>query len=192
MYKDIIQKLIEQSPLEIDTKIKITGRPPTMANSEFLTNKEQGDWAEQLVYKAINEFSDEYFAVKYGRSDSIAAGDEGFADFYMAYQHELNTIGKSPDLLIYKVTDFPDRYVDIENDEKIGMAIAALEVRSSSFLVDKYTAFMDKRQEDAINRCAVIRGRILASELSKLLEKKNKVIYNLILQATGDTFRELS
>ncbi len=69
MYKNIIQRLITQSPLEIDTEIQMTGRPPTMANSEFLTNKQQGDWAEQVVYKAINEFSDEYFAVKYGRSD---------------------------------------------------------------------------------------------------------------------------
>jgi type II restriction enzyme len=57
MYKNNIQKLITQSPLEIDTEIQIMGRPPTMANSEFLTNKQQGDWAEQVVYKAINEFS---------------------------------------------------------------------------------------------------------------------------------------
>ncbi len=62
MYKDNIQRLITQSPLEIDTEIQMTGRPPTMANSEFLTNKEQGDWAEQIVYKAINEFSDEFFS----------------------------------------------------------------------------------------------------------------------------------
>jgi type II restriction enzyme len=131
MYKNNIQKLITQSPLEIDTEIQIMGRPPTMANSEFLTNKQQGDWAEQVVYKAINEFSDEYFAVKYGRSESIAAGDEGFADFYKEYQNELNIIGKKPDLLIFKLTDFPNRNVDIENDEQVRKAIAALEVRSS-------------------------------------------------------------
>jgi type II restriction enzyme len=115
MYKDDILNLIKQSPLEIDTEIQMTGRPPTMANSEFLTNKEQGDWAEQVVYKAINECSDDYFAVQYGRSDSIAAGDNGFADFYMEYQSELNTIGKRPDLLIFKLSDFPNRNIDIEN-----------------------------------------------------------------------------
>ena len=92
MYKDDILRLIEQSPLEIDTEIQVTGRPPTMANSEFLTNKEQGDWAEQVVYKAINKFSNDYFAIQYGRSDSIAAGDDGFADFYIEYQNELNTM----------------------------------------------------------------------------------------------------
>ena len=81
MYKDDILNLIKQSPLDIDTEIQIAGRPPTMANSEFLTNKEQGDWAEQVVYQAINEFPGDYFAVKYGRSDSISAGDESFADF---------------------------------------------------------------------------------------------------------------
>ena len=191
MYKDNIQRLIIQSPLEIDTEIKLTGRPPTMANSEFLTNKEQGDWAEQVVYKAINEFSDEYFAVKYGRSESIAAGDEGFADFYLEYQDELNTIGKRPDLLIFKLADFPDRHIDIENDEHVRKAIAALEIRSSSFLIDKYTAFMDERLKVAINKCATIRKRIISGDLGKLLERKNKAIYDLILRATDETFREL-
>jgi len=191
MYKDNIQRLITQSPLEIDTEIQMTGRKPTQANSQFLINKEQGDWAEQIVYKAINEFSDEFFAVEYGRSESIAAGDEGFADFYMEYQNELNTIGKRPDLLIFKLTDFPDRNVDIENDEDVRKAIVALEVRSSSFLIGKYAAFMDKRQEEAINKCATIREMIISGELGKLLERKNKAIYNLILQATDETFREL-
>ena len=59
MYKNVIQKLIEQSPLSIDTEIQMTGKPPTMANSEFLTNKEQGDWAESIIYNSINEFSEE-------------------------------------------------------------------------------------------------------------------------------------
>ena len=191
MYKDNIQRMITQSPLEIDTDIQMTGRPPTMASSEFLTNKEQGDWAEQVVYKAINEFSEEFFAVEYGRSESIAAGDEGFADFYMDYQNELNTIGKRPDLLIFKLTDFPDRNVDLENDEHVRKAIVALEVRSSSFLIAKYTTFMDVRQQEAINKCATIREMIITGELGELLERKNKEIYNLILQATDQTFREL-
>ncbi|WP_199248418.1 AccI family restriction endonuclease [[Phormidium] sp. ETS-05] len=147
LYKDRILELIQQSPLNIDTEIQVAGRPPTMANSEFLTNKEQGDWAEQVVYRAINEFSDEFFAVAYGRSESIAAGDEGFADFYMAYQNELNTIGKKPDLLIFQLTDFTEKNVDRENDEHIKKAVAALEVRSSSFLSDKYAAFSERRQE---------------------------------------------
>lgn len=191
MYKKRILNLIQKSPLEIDTEIQITGRPPTMANSEFLTNKEQGDWAEQVVYKAINECSRDFFAVKYGRSESIAAGDDGFADFYVAYQHELNTIGKKPDILIFKSVDFPERNVSVENDEHIKKAIAALEVRSSSFLSDKYAAFMLRRQEQAINQCRTIRDRIISGEVGPLLERKNKTIYNLILNATDEMFKEL-
>lgn len=169
----------------------MTRRPPTMANSEFLTNKQQGDWAEQVVYKAINECSDEYFAVRYGRSESIAAGDEGFAEFYKAYQDELNTKGKRPDLLIYKVADFPDKHVDKKNDGHVRKAIAALEIRSSSFLVGKYSTFMEKRQETATNECGAIRQEIISGELGKLLERKNKTIYDLIFRATDETFKEL-
>ncbi len=191
MYKDDILNLIEQSPLEIDTEIQMSGRPPTMANSEFLTNKEQGDWAEKIVFKAINEYSDDYFAVEYGRSESIAAGDDGFADFYMKYQSELNAIGKRPDILIFKVSDFPTRSIDIENDEHIRRAVAALEVRSSSFLADKYAAFMRGRQRQAINKCTEIRNAILGTAPGNLLRRKNETIYNLISNATDDTFREL-
>jgi hypothetical protein len=191
MYKDEIFNLIGQSPLEIDTEIQMNGRPPTMASSEFLTNKEQGDWAEKLVFKAINKNSDEYFAVEYGHSEAIAAGDDGFADFYMRYQKELNFIGKRPDILIFKVRDFPNRSLDIENDEHIRRAVAALEVRSSSFLANKYAAFMRDRQQRSITRCLEIKDIIVNTELGKLLMRKSEVIYNLISNANVDTFREL-
>jgi hypothetical protein len=191
MYKDEIQDLITQSPLEIDTEIVMSGRPPTMANSEFLTNKEQGDWAEQIAFKAINEFSEDYFAVKYGRSESIAAGDDGFSDFYMGYQDELNAIGKRPDLLIFKLGDFPGKSVDIENDEHVRRAIAAIEVRSSSFLAGKYSVFMRDRQQQAVNRCLEIRNFLINGTLGELLNRKNPTIYGLISGSTDETFREL-
>lgn len=191
MYKDEILRLIQQSPLEIDTDIKIIGRPPTMANSEFLTNKEQGDWAEQIVFKAINEFSRDHFAVEYGRSESLAAGEDGFAEFYQGYQRELNEIGKRPDILIFKISDFTNREVDIENDEQVRKAIAALEVRSSSFLAERYSEFMQNRQNIAIGKCAEICERILDSELGPLLQRKNESIYSLLKTATDDTFKNL-
>ena len=162
-----------------------------MASSEFLTNKEQGGWAEKIVFKAINEYSLDYFAVEYGRSESIAAGDDGFADFYIEYQNELNSIGKRPDILIFRVTDFPEQSIDIENDEHIGRAVAALEVRSSSFLAHKYAAFMQDRQRQAISKCTEIRQLILATGLGDLLRRKNEIIYNLISSANDDTFKEL-
>ena len=191
MYKDDILNLIEQSPLEIDTEIQMSGRAPTMANSEFLTNKEQGDWAEKIVFKAINEYSDDYFAIEYGRSESMAAGDNGFADFYIEYQNELNSIGKRPDILIFRIKDFPDKSIDVENDEHIRRAVAALEVRSSSFLADKYAVFMKDRQEHAIKKCNEIRNAIINTDIGNLLKRKNETIYNLILNATDNTFREL-
>jgi len=191
MYKDDIANLIQQSPLEIDTEIQVGGRPPTMANSEFLTNKEQGDWAERIVFKAINEFSEDYFAVQYGRSESIAAGDEGFADFYMEYQNELNAIGKRPDILIFKISDFSTRSIDIENDDHVRLAVAALEVRSSSFLADKYAVFMRDRHQQAIGKCIEIKNTILGTDLGELLRRKNETIYNLISNSTDETFREL-
>lgn len=191
MYKDEIQKLITDSPLEINTKILLQGRAPTLASSEFLTNKEQGDWAEKIVFKAINGFSNDYFAVKYGRSDSIAVGDEGFAEFYLQYQNELNTIGKKPDLLIFKISDFPNQKVDLQNEENIKKAVAALEVRSSSFLSKKYSNFMDIQQGKAIENCIEIRNLIINSKLGELLERKNKQIYDLIYNSTDETFKEL-
>jgi type II restriction enzyme len=191
MYKDDILQLIQKSPLEIDTEIQVNGRAPTMASSAFLTNREQGDWAEQVVHKAINEFSNEYFAVEYGRSDSIAAGDKDFARFYEEYQNELNVFGKKPDILIFKITDFPDKKVDLANNEHIKKAVSAIEVRSSSFLADKYSVFMDEKQKNAINNCVEVREKILSGNLGELLRRKNKTIYDLVLQATDDTFREL-
>lgn len=191
MYKDEIQKMIVALPLGIDIETEVKGRPPTMASSEFLTNKEQGDWAEQVVYRAINEFSEDLFAVQYGRADSIHAGDEGFADFYMEYQKELNTIGKRPDLLIFRKSDFPNKAVDIDNDEEIKRSIAALEIRSSSFLIEKYTDYMDNRQNAAVRECTAIQREILDGQLGSLLKQKNEKIYELLEQATDDTFREL-
>ena len=77
-------------------------------------------------------------------------------DFYTEYQRELNTIGKRPDILIFQFSDFPNRNVDIENDDHIKKAVVALEIRSSAFLIEKYSAFMDERQNDAIRRCGII------------------------------------
>ena len=80
--------------------------PPTQASSNFITNKEQGDWAEDLIFRAINETSKNYVAVRYGKSDDLIAGEEGFDKFYNDFQDELDTIGKRPDLLIFAKDDY--------------------------------------------------------------------------------------
>lgn len=191
-YKEKIARLVVQNaPLGIDPDVKIEGRVPTMASSEFLTNKQQGDWAEQVVFNAINDHSSEYIAVQYGRSESLAAGDEGFDDFYRHYQDELNTIGKRPDILIFKKSDVANQSIDLV-DAIVSKAVAAIEVRSSSFLADKYAKFMEERSNTAIQACLAIRQELVFGELSSLLKEKAPEIFRLLESATTETFRELT
>ena len=189
-YNTLIQRLVENTPFEIDTEILVESRPPTMASSEFLTNKEQGDWAEQVVLNAINDNSNEYFALPYGRADSLAAGDPGFGEFYRAYQEELNTIGKKPDLLIFRREDALQP-LDLTDDDTVSLAVAAIEVRSSSFLADKYAEFMHARTAAAETACMRIREELLHSTNAELLSEKKPAIYKLICDADKETFRDL-
>jgi len=189
-YRESIEHLIIAAPFDIETGIQLTGRPPTMASSEFLTNKEQGDWAEKVVLAAINENVKEYRAVPYGRAESLAAGDPGFADFYSDYQDELNTLGKKPDILIFRSDDI-GATPNLDDAHIVRKAIAAIEVRSSSFLAQKYAEFMQGRTQGAVNECIRIRDEILANSLSALLQDKSPQIHRLITTATADTFKEL-
>lgn len=127
-------------------------RTPTQASSNFITNKEQGDWAENLIIRAINETSKNYIAIKYGKSDDLVAGEIGFDSFFEEFQEELDTIGKRPDLLIFKKTDFDETFgYDISHishnkiDNYVKKAIAGIEVRSSAFLIDRYEEAMQIR-----------------------------------------------
>ena len=191
-YKEKIASLIAKHPLEIDTEIKVEGRVPNSASSEFLTNKAQGDWAEQLVISAINAASSEYVALPYGRSDDIAAGDEGFADFYVEYQKELNTIGKRPDLLIFNRHDAPrDGIVGVDDDRLISKAKAAIEVRSSSFLSMKYMHYMVHRCQITETNCLKLRDQLLAEPYGLLLKQKSPEIYFMLSAASAETFHEL-
>jgi type II restriction enzyme len=110
-YYNRIRDLTKQVPTTlVDFNVpRDVARTATQASSNFITNKEQGDWAENLVTRAINETSKYYVAVKYGKSDDLVAGEDGFDTFYQAFQDELDTIGKRPDLLIFKKTDFDAR-----------------------------------------------------------------------------------
>ena len=38
-YKETIQRLVSESPFDIDTELEIKGRVPTLASSAFLTNR---------------------------------------------------------------------------------------------------------------------------------------------------------
>jgi len=189
---NLIQSLIKSLALEIDLNIKVGGRPPTMANSEFLTNKEQGDWAEKLIRRAINQNELGLVAIQYGRSESLAAGDEGFEEFYASYQAELNELGKRPDILIFEKADFSDTNPDTSRDEVVSRAIAAIEVRSSSFLANQYAAYMEQRGATALDACMKIKREILGGELANLLREKNEELYRFLECANDESFKQLT
>lgn len=171
-YFEKIRSLTADIPIELVdfSQDRIPASTPTQASSNFITNKEQGDWAENLIMRAINNVSHNYIAVHYGKNDDLIAGDEGFDTFYQEFQKELDTIGKRPDLLIFKKSDFrKDLGVDIskiphnEIDDYVKKAIAGIEVRSSAFLIDKYEEAMTKKIEQNIARAMELKSDILSS-----------------------------
>ena len=101
-YKDIINNICNtiHTGLIDFNEPRSEASMPTQASSEFITNKQQGDWAEDVLFRAINDNSENIVAVRYGKSDDLVAGDAGFEKFFNEYQAELDTIGKRPDLFL--------------------------------------------------------------------------------------------
>lgn len=176
-YHNSIKSLIKNVPVELvdfDAP-RDQARTPTQASSNFITNKEQGDWAENLITRAINDTSINFVAVKYGKSDDLVAGEAGFDTFYQAFQHELDTIGKRPDLLIFNKKDFDaDLGFDISQiphhqiTNYVKKAIAGIEVRSSAFLIDRYEEAMQARTEKFTQIALQTKDKILAEYLAVL------------------------
>ncbi len=149
---------------------------PTQASSNFITNKEQGDWAEDLIFRAINETSKKYVAVRYGKSDDLVAGEIGFKEFFDEFQNELDEIGKRPDLLIFEKVDFNEGLgCDISKiqhsqiTDYVKKAIAGLEIRSSAFLIDEYECEMQERTKTHLEFALQIRDKII-QDFSDLLD----------------------
>ena len=186
-----LTKLIPASIVDFSIERERTS-PPTQASSNFITNKEQGDWAEMLIFRAINETSKNYVAVRYGKSDDIIAGEAGFDEFYNDFQDELDTIGKRPDLLVFKKHDFnSDLGYDIskikhsEIDDYVKKAVAGLEIRSSAFLIDKYENEMQKRTNLNLKKALSVKKQIL-SEYSDILKEPKKNKYLEILNGINE------
>src|SRR5690606_23092751 len=135
-----------------------------------------------------------FVAVKYGKSDDLIAGDEGFDNFYQEFQNELDTIGKRPDLLIFKKSDFDAKLgYDISQVphhtifDYVKKAVAGIEVRSSAFLIDRYEAAMQIRTVKFSQIALQTRDKILA-EYSDLLEQPNRSKYIPVLKSiTAET-----
>jgi len=161
---------------------------PTQASSEFITNKQQGDWAEDVIFRAINDNSKNIVAVKYGESDDLVAGDVGFEKFFNDYQAELDTIGKRPDILLFKREDF-DMTLGYDISSKpsaeignyVAKAVAGIEVRSSAFLINKYTAEANRVMRENTDRAIALKNVVL-DNYSDLLEQKRPELIPILQQ----------
>ncbi len=179
-YYEHIRELIKGVPTTIiDWEIeRVRSKPPTQAFSEFLTNREQGDWAENIVLQAINTLSKNYVAVQYGKSENLIAGEEGFEEFYEQYQDELETIGKRPDILLFSKNDYSEdwkhnisRKSKEELDKIVPLAKAGIEVRSSAFLLDEYNQFMQNRKTELTQKILSIKNTLL-NDFNDILTQK--------------------
>jgi type II restriction enzyme len=195
-YFEKLSELTKVTPAELVdfSQPRDFARTPTQASSTFITNKEQGDWAENLVARAINENSKHYVAVKYGKSDDLVAGEEGFDAFYQEFQNELDTIGKRPDLLIFKKADFQsDLGFDISHipheqiAEYVKKAIAGIEVRSSAFLIDRYEEAMQSRTEKFAKIALETKDIILDEYLDILAHPSRENYIDILNSITAKT-----
>lgn len=181
-YIDRIDSLIKKiNPELFDlSKERDRGRPPSQVSSEFLTNKEQGDWAEKTLLEVINFNSLNYIAVPYGKSDDIIAGDERFKEFYEAYQNELDSIGKRPDILIFDKKDLVG--VDVTNltDDVVSKAKCGIEVRSSSFISQKYETVMQERY-DYLVATIFENIRLIKTEYADVLNRKDPDLFKAVI-----------
>ncbi len=195
-YYDRIRELTKNVPVELVDfeQPRDQARTPTQASSNFITNKEQGDWAENLVTRAINEISSNFVVVKYGKSDDLVAGEDGFDIFYQDFQNELDTIGKRPDLLIFRKSDFDQNLgVDISQvphnqiTDYVKKAIAGIEVRSSAFLIDRYELAMQVRTKKFTQIALQTKDKILA-KFSDILQHPSRQSYiDLLNGITANT-----
>lgn len=200
-YFDRIRELTGHIPATIVdfSEPRYRTSPPTQASSNFITNKEQGDWAEDLIFRAINETSKNYVAVKYGKSDDLIAGEEGFDKFYNEFQDELDAIGKRPDLLVFAKEDFNHLFgYDIskinhnEITEYVKTAVAGLEIRSSAFLIDKYEDEMRKRTAFHLDKALRIRDEILSDYLDLLEHPKRQHFIEILKSINEETITAIS
>lgn len=194
-YKEKIHQLFLKIPQDIIpgfNQPRGRNRPPTQAFSEFLTNREQGDWAEKLILNAINKTNKDFVAVQYGKSDKLVAGEAGFKEFYEAYQDELDHIGKRPDILVFRVKDYkPTWNFSIshltEEEQKfiVPKAIAGLEIRSSSFLAEKYDKHFQQERDNSASRILAIQQEILENYVDVLDEDWRKMVENISSENLG-------
>ena len=193
-YKDIINNIcgnIHTGLIDFDEP-RSEASMPTQASSEFITNKQQGDWAEDVLFRAINDNSENIVAVRYGKSDDLVAGDDGFEKFFNAYQAELDAIGKRPDILLFKKEDFNESLgydISSKSSDEIGDYVA-IEVRSSAFLINKYTAEANRIVRENTERAIELKNIVL-DEYVDLLEQKRPELIAILQQLDETSVRSI-
>lgn len=195
-YFERIKKLAENFPAEIAdfSAPRHQASQPTQATSNFITNKEQGDWAENIFKEAINNSSQNYVAVKYGKSDDIIAGDPGFTAFFEEFQKELDEIGKRPDILIFRKKDFDEQLgYDISRvphnriTNYVKKAIAGVEVRSSAYLAGVNERIVEDKICEKIREALQIKERILTDYADLSDNKKCKVAFEKLNELSEES-----
>ena len=199
LYKDIINDIcqnIHTGLIDFDEP-RSKASMPTQASSEFITNKQQGDWAEDVIFKAINNNSSNIVAVRYGKSEDLVAGEVGFEKFFNDYQNELDTIGKRPDILLFKKSDFDEQLgYDISSmksddiSEYVARAIAGIEVRSSAFLINKYTEEANRIVRENTETVISLKNEIL-SDYTDLLKQKRPELIDILSQLNEISVRTI-
>lgn len=131
---------------------------PTDARSEFLANRAMGDWAEDILAKAIAASEPKWTVSRYGNAERISAGEDGFKAFYLGVMTEVRLYGKRPDLLLFEKTQHaPEDMTGMSVEQAASLvptAIAAIEVRSSKYEALKY---MRVRKADRENGAVAAR-----------------------------------
>jgi hypothetical protein len=103
----------------------------------------QGRWAEDKAIQTINNHPS-LRAIRYGQSRISFVGKEQFLEYWLKLHEQVQTYGKRPDVLIFRKEDDLNCPDDIsERDEEevmkiVEKAIAGLECRSSTWILEKY------------------------------------------------------
>jgi len=125
------------------------------------------------------------------------AGDEGFEQFFNDYQNELDTIGKRPDILLFKKSDFDEKLgydISSRKSSEIGnyvsKAIAGIEVRSSAFLINKYTEEAQRIVIENTDRAIELKDEVLSNYID-LLEQKRPELIDILQQLNETSVRTL-
>ena len=103
--------------------------------------------------------------------------------FYKEYQDELDKIGKRPDILVLKKSDYDEAWnynisslPNTELDAIVHKAIAGVEIRSSSFLIGKYDNTIKSNKLKNIDLLISLKNDIIKKHSQNLIDKNLAIV----------------